>query len=1004
MEEGPIDENDEDDGEIFEDMEVENEESDKSSGLDDSLAESDDEECDSENNEDSESDEISEDEEQEIGMKKKAKGVSIARLKLGKLNIQDVPNKLQKLCTGDEKCEKPNEYGLQCEIIEDECDLRNKIKLIVYGATLIKKTVPEGDDVNRGKVWFYYWEADGEVKVYAVMRSGRSNLWVKLLGQRDTNFPKTFAMTFLDPKSIKHVSGLYLTGLSAGKFTKRYSKSDSFCGAEIMHNYGVIETLDAQINAVKEEGKQLKKYLRKDLLIKVKFGQVKFTISDFDYFGLLLFIDQKVSEFRSDNVSDKWEFLRYVQMPASGEKTRLKKNLVHEIDAVYLNQLETSDAFEVDNFLVHQHQDAFDNCGKVELKHGKTQIPWLHDKDEIYRRGEEILIKDVFKALEVYRKKKVFKSLKNLTLYFYDPISSKTEKTPFHHFFITQTYLNSAGKNKACFQYGKLWFIVELDTLMDTTIRFVNIIKSSLITEERDGDYPEMLPWCTEKTGLKPHFHINELLKFVGSQNGNLDEIALRVTKVLTKKRSLFTHAEDKLTHNNCAVESDLTEDNEHSGHLLAVNMLALGETEHGKYFFGSKGKKLSSRVDEFQRLVAECKTLDEVKQKFSYAQEKKKEELSNQMELSENEKEKRPKKSKTTSEKNWAGLEKVLEKKFQCLVKEKDGDFTVESPYITKKTLAEVLQLKICPIRLVQFLRMYIPKDEGEYNELYHLSNCKCQSSSWQYVAGDRILDQSNQYIELFDVMAFCQRKKEAYLFHVKNGFDANALRAASSQVRICGDEIWKSISANPVNDTFQKYFTVASKAEDETSSLHRRLIKKEIETISDSKEEFSSMMCDSKMTFNICLSPCLEKKNLSNIANCNLMETFKREDFSQKNTLERLWKLGIIHKSKNRLMSSFFGSQKAVLELMQDGFSKAEAKRVYDTIKTKTRISDDIIKGSFIAKVAVIDVHRIFSDFFLGSGQTRVMLKIWQVKSIESKKQKGKRQTYIPFKKIDK
>lgn len=89
----------------------------------------------------------------------------------------------------------------------------------------------------------------------------------------------------------------------------------------------------------------------------------------------------------------------------------------------------------------------------------------------------------------------------------------------------------------------------------------------------------------------------------------------------------------------------------------------------------------------------------------------------------------------------------------------------------MTKSLLSELKKLNICPIKLLQFLRMYFFQlQEGEYNELYNLSNCKCQyKNSWKYIVADRIISNENKKVELFDVMALNKEDQEAYLIHAK-------------------------------------------------------------------------------------------------------------------------------------------------------------------------------------------------------------------------------------------
>ena len=132
-----------------------------------------------------------------------------------------------------------------------------------------------------------------------------------------------------------------------------------------------------------------------------------------------------------------------------------------------------------------------------------------------------------------------------------------------------------------------------------------------------------------------------------------------------------------------------------------------------------------------------------------------------------------------------------------------------VRNPYLTQE-MEEELKRKhghICLQKLIQYLRMHLPMDEGPYNELYHLNNCACHSHGWTFLVGDRVMA-GTVNVELFDVMCYNEEKQMCYLLHVKKGSDADSSRAACSQVNVCKEEIVRAVTVDTDFDIFDQFF----------------------------------------------------------------------------------------------------------------------------------------------------------------------------------------------------
>ena len=133
----------------------------------------------------------------------------------------------------------------------------------------------------------------------------------------------------------------------------------------------------------------------------------------------------------------------------------------------------------------------------------------------------------------------------------------------------------------------------------------------------------------------------------------------------------------------------------------------------------------------------------------------------------------------------------------------------------------------------MVQFLRMNsLIKEEKDYNELYHLSNCCCRQKDdgWKYLVGDRITPSNIHGIELCDILAI--KDKEIYYLHVKHGFDASSARDLCSQVRVGVKCVWGSL-INLTKDSMIEKFYDGVEALHNSNSHHERLTYSELKKI---------------------------------------------------------------------------------------------------------------------------------------------------------------------------
>ena len=164
------------------------------------------------------------------------------------------------------------------------------------------------------------------------------------------------------------------------------------------------------------------------------------------------------------------------------------------------------------------------------------------------------------------------------------------------------------------------------------------------------------------------------------------------------------------------------------------------------------------------------------------------------------------------------------LQKSHKICVKDETATLVVKNPYLTE-AITDKLKVEhdyVCIEKLLQFLRMRLPMDEGPYNELYHLNNCDCHSDGWIFLVGDRVLA-GTANIELYDVLCYKKEKKLSYLLHVKKGSDATSSRAACSQVNVCKDEIVRATTVDTAFDIFDQFFERAIKGRGSRYDWHK-------------------------------------------------------------------------------------------------------------------------------------------------------------------------------------
>ena len=211
------------------------------------------------------------------------------------------------------------------------------------------------------------------------------------------------------------------------------------------------------------------------------------------------------------------------------------------------------------------------------------------------------------------------------------------------------------------------------------------------------------------------------------------------------------------------------------------------------------------------------------------------------------------------------------------------------------------------------------------------------------------------------------------------KKGFDAFASRELSSQVSICGDQIWKGLSINSKTNMLKMFYKEAVTVRSD-GNIHKVLTKQEVEDIGDTETKFMDVMKSNKM---ICFSPCTSKtRKFSFLLKANLDYDFHESDFKDKDMIQKLQELGILNERK--ITGDIFKSQEKLKK--EHDFLKLVLNKLINKIggaDVRNFLSDS---SSFVAKVTIIDLYQKFSTFKF-NGKQQLNLKILEIPSFEEK-----------------
>eukprot|EP00111_Clytia_hemisphaerica_P015907 TCONS_00047009-protein len=921
-----------------------------------------------------------------------------------------------------------------------------------------KFLVSNHEDETNGEIIFVYWGTNSkDITIFCFVRSALTGAW-SMLKEKNYSFPSLFAKHFLDPSRVSTIKLFTLLGADTGSQTKIFTKDeeDIFQPSIVMERCAVVEELKAYFTETKHSTEltdTIKFINAKEKIVSMQRGQIKLPLKhtgkSFDpspYFKMLKFIEDSIKEnLPTIEDDEKWRFMDVCQQVES-DKKQTDKKLKQAFVEFYEDSAKGHSIIDPSSRLYHKYQEFF-NAAFIGLSYKDNEIEWGPDEKE--RQGESITIRCLRAAL-----KRAEVSISNdkdvdqICLTFRDTIYEKDESYNLIEMMRCVDRVLSGDEKFTVVKFGKRNYRLCAESFYEVFYQFINAVQQSL--PKKFENPPKILPWNNSKEKT-PCFSIQELYDFcrVDSKPDltKLSEILCKDTVLFDanginnildgegandedssssyesststeNKESLdSSHSYESSTEIKTEEKPDPSDSYQgnHSLELLALNKSLINKSDLAELKPKSDKTQAANENEETVRRkhIEGSGCSEETKSqetKYPTTEEHKPDPLLWLPTCHRQDK---------TIRDSLTQTRKIVQK-----IEGKDGMYKVETPHLTKDIWRKISTIypEICPVRLVQFLRMNsVLLEEGDYNELYHLSNCCCRTEGWKYLVGDRITPSSIHGIEFCDVLA--SKGNTFYYLHVKHKFDGNAARALCSQVRASIKCLWESLVSPSKENMVEKFYDAVSgysklELEDHSKdSLHKKLTFSELKNIGSTKEHFLQTLLGNDTNHYVCLSPSIGSDcSFEAMRGCNLSYRFTKDDFkSRENPFKYLIKAGILNEN-GRVMPQFFNitNPQDFTARVKKNLSTEEKEQlnqslgnIRDTIKGKLHIKGSLLStGSFVAKNEFVQLHSHFAKICRVHGsQDPIKLRILEVevgKTVDTKKD-GSGQKKVATKKKD-
>ena len=869
---------------------------------------------------------------------------------------------------------RPNNFVVSKE--ERTCSSSDGLDLFIVPYKISKKqTFVNEIDENHGTATFVYWfhkispEDKGasskttitSIPMYCMLRSGGSSIWTRFLKFRDKDFGPSVAKSLLDPKRLVSVEMINLLGNNIGEErvvykNRRFTKFDIMSKIGIMKKYKSLIHPDEEDNIAKFEGSDV---IATKIPWEIQVGQLRVPIKKnlMDNNILLSKIFPLLHYYQMSPTKGGWEHIEYLKFVDPKDIPEVIEKLESEFSNCLSDDTFEPTLFKRDSNLRAIPAQTFAESTDIKLvrrsKGGNSRhVKW---NDVEVKCGSDIKVEDLIQTI---KNDKGFIKFE-VTQYFLEWSGGpfQAEMSIFEHIEVNTI----TDEGDTIMKLGKDWIQVtpDFETHLITNHKFIHVLKEYLVTKEDDHKSAHTetplfpLLWNTGKK--EAPFSIEEIYSYCKKTRGDLSKPPVSEEDVKEILKTI-------LCKEFCLQDG--------SGYTQLFKRVKLNSSILPNTVLGTKiTKQLKSDIslENFSKLLASADNItdDMIREKIFDKQKDEKQ---------------------TASLKRLKNL--LSEKVSVC--RQEEGKFIVENPYITNTAVKDLMEKTgntICLNMLIQFLRSQTSLEEGDYNELYHLSNCPCHSNGWAFIVGDRILCGSEK-IELFDVMAYHEEKRLVYMIHVKEKADASAARAACSQVRVCGEEMTRCLTVGMDEDILDLFYKAAvGNYKEGEASIHTELVHEIMLENFKTKKDFNMKLRGAR--FRICLALADTTKNGASrwrfLKETNLDEPVELEE----QAMSVMIRLGYISSKKRTLTQKIVDSSKGqitneICKASKGKISLKKATEAYDAIFKAIKPEDitsgdmrEMLHSKYITKTEINSLH----DGFIGLYFEKVVLKIMPI-----------------------
>ena len=672
-------------------------------------------------------------------------------------------------------------------------------------------------DSNHAVVSFIYWKEFEDAchhVIYCSVQSRRTSLWQNFLRYRDHDFVRQIPKSLLDPAEVKQMKARCVLGYNQNSnFEYKPVKGKSFTEMRYMvEKCAIIKEMKVQ--QLKPIPGKLEVFVASSIPWHIQVGQIKIPVKSEIMPVKNNHVPMSLLALELHNLTynvpathqnvRKWDELYFLEQIEVFSKyvPILMKKVKEDFLKCLKNPSYKPKYFKRDQPLKLDPESAFASCSNVKLvkklsPNNFQEMSWIRDKDDVktVRSGNDLLVSDLLKSLPVPNAEEL-----KLDMYFLqwrDGIGPDIRR----NFIIDSVDCTMIPVNDDDFvKVGKSFFRVHPDMINDIHQRFQETLKECYFQQDKTKPFP--IPW--NHSDKKKSFTLDEFVQSC-TKNGKSDLSDQNIMDILLQDFQILDKDGENLLDKKSALNCSIVP---------------------------------ACKCKDRKSCKCQCE--------FLQIKLKKNKSLSKMLLI----------KNKLTDEDFQANYDILKKSRKICQFNPQDQTFLVDNPILTKEIAGSLRKAKFCIPKTLQFLKSRLPNiHEGDYNELYHLSNCACHSKDWTFIVGDRILSSvSPSNMELFDVMMY-HKKKGIYLLHVKLGAGTKSVRECSSQVRTCEKTLkeWYNKKGHILDNIYQEICKVDDSTND-GQYVHRLQTKSFLTKAFPSKDKFKASFRKNKV--HICLS----------------------------------------------------------------------------------------------------------------------------------------------------